>query len=141
MGQILVDHARARGYQKRGAGEPKVSLDGAAIVSATESTRMVALDEALKRLTEISPRKSDVVEMRFFGGLSVEETAAVLKVSRLTVIRDWTFARAWLLAEMNGEHVEEGSRGQLMGSGPNDPAEPIPRRDASMHVRAPAQRR
>ena len=68
---------------------------------------MVALDEAMKRLALVHPRKSDVIELRFFGGLSFEETAEVLKVSRLTVIRDWNFARAWLCAEMRGQNPEE----------------------------------
>jgi RNA polymerase sigma-70 factor, ECF subfamily len=104
MRQILVDHARAHGYEKRGGGQPIATLDEAATVSSTKSEQLVALDEALQRLASIHRRKSDVVELRFFGGLSVEETAEVLKVSRLTVIRDWNFARAWLLAEMSGKN-------------------------------------
>ena len=103
MRQILVDHARARLNKKRGAGASKLSLDGVALVSSTKSAYLLAIDEALKRLAEIHPRKADVVEMRFFGGLSAEETAEALKVSRLTVIRDWNFARAWLLAELAGK--------------------------------------
>jgi DNA-directed RNA polymerase specialized sigma24 family protein len=67
---------------------------------------MVALDEAMKRLALVHPRKNDVIELRFFGGLSFEETAEVLKVSRLTVIRDWNFARAWLFAEMRGQNPD-----------------------------------
>ena len=104
MRQILVDHARAQGYQKRGAARRVQALDEAAIVSPTRSRDLVALDDALQRLASISKRKSDVVELRFFGGLTVEETASALGVSRLTVIRDWNFARAWLLAEMSGEN-------------------------------------
>jgi len=104
MRQILVDHARAQGYRKRGGGVVKVNLDETAIVSPARSAQLVALDEAMKRLAAIHPRKSEVVELRFFGGLSVEETAAVLKVSRLTVIRDWNFARSWLLAEISGQN-------------------------------------
>src|SRR5215471_4387053 len=104
MRQILVDHARAQGYQKRGAAQRVEALDEAAVVSPTRSRELVALDDALQRLASISKRKSDVVELRFFGGLTVEETASVLGVSRLTVIRDWNFARAWLLAEMSGKN-------------------------------------
>ena len=81
-------------------------LEDVAIISVQKGPQLLALD-ALKRLSNIYPRKSDVVEMGFFGGLSVEETAEVLKVSHLTVIRDWNFARAWLLAEMAGENLDE----------------------------------
>jgi RNA polymerase sigma factor (TIGR02999 family) len=104
MRQILVDHARAQNYQKRGGAQRLEALDEAATVSPTRSRELIALDDALDRLASISRRKSDVVELRFFGGLTVEETAAALGVSRLTVIRDWNFARAWLLAEMNGKN-------------------------------------
>lgn len=107
MRQILVDHARAHGNQKRGIDKEEKKLDELAIVSPAKSARMVALDEAMKRLALVHPRKSDVIELRFFGGLSVEETAEVLKVSRLTVIRDSNFARAWLLAEMSGQNLDE----------------------------------
>ena len=104
MRQILVDYARSRGYQRRGGGALMEPLDESAIVSPSKSEQLLALEEALTRLAAIQPRKGSVVELRFFGGLSVEETAEVLGVSRLTVIRDWNFARAWLLAEMKGEH-------------------------------------
>ena len=104
MRQILVDHARAHGYQKRGGDCHIDSLDEAATLSPTRSEQFVELDEAMKRLASISKRKSDVVELRFFGGLTVEETAEALGVSRLTVIRDWNFARVWLLAEMSGKN-------------------------------------
>jgi len=108
MRQILVDHARAHGYQKRGGGRHFEPLDEAAtaIPSPDHSEQFIALDDAMRRLALISKRKSDVVELRFFGGLSVEETAEVLGVSRLTVIRDWNFARAWLYAEMSGANLE-----------------------------------
>jgi len=106
MRQILVDHARARGYQKRGGAQHLEPLDEATFASPSRSADLVALDDALQRLASISRRKSDVIECRFFGGLSVEETAEALGVSRLTVIRDWNFARAWLLAEMNGQNAE-----------------------------------
>jgi RNA polymerase sigma factor (TIGR02999 family) len=105
MRQILVDHARTHGYQKRGGNRHVETLDEAATLSPSRSERIVALDEAMKRLAFINKRKSDVVELRFFGGLTVEETAEALGVSRLTVIRDWNFARAWLLAEMNGKNL------------------------------------
>jgi len=104
MRQILVDHARAQGYQKRGGAQRVESLDETATVSPARSQQLVALDDALQRLATISRRKSDVVELRFFGGLTVEETAEALGVSRVTVIRDWNFTRAWLLAEMSGKN-------------------------------------
>jgi RNA polymerase sigma factor (TIGR02999 family) len=102
MRQILVDHARAHGYDKRGGGLKFETLDETATVSPARGDQIIALDEAMKRLASIHSRKSDVVELRFFGGLSVEETAEVLQVSRVTVIRDWNFARAWLLSEISG---------------------------------------
>jgi RNA polymerase sigma factor (TIGR02999 family) len=106
MRQILVDHARARNYQKRDAGH-KVGFEEVVIVSESKSEELVALHEALKRLSQIHARKSDVVELRFFGGLTFEEIAEVLKISRLTVIRDWNFARAWLRSELNGRVADE----------------------------------
>ncbi|MGH9142469.1 MAG: sigma-70 family RNA polymerase sigma factor [Vicinamibacterales bacterium] len=99
MRRILVDHARRRN-QKRGGGLAHVSLDDAAVISAQAPTDLVALDDALKALTVLDPRKVQVVEMRFFGGLSVAETAAVLKVSEVTVMRDWSSAKAWLYREL-----------------------------------------
>jgi RNA polymerase sigma factor (TIGR02999 family) len=113
MRQILVDHARGREYQKRGGALQKVILDDVAIVTNARSAELLALDEALTRLAALHSRKSEVVEMRFFGGLSVEEIAVVLNVSRLTVIRDWNFARAWLRAEISGENYQ-GTK--LMGA-------------------------
>jgi RNA polymerase sigma-70 factor, ECF subfamily len=104
MRQILVDHARARGYQKRGGDRRIEALDDVATMSPAHDEQFLALDEALQSLASIDKRKSDVVELRFFGGLTVEETAEALGVSRLTVIRDWNFARAWLLAEMDGKN-------------------------------------
>ncbi len=99
MRRILVDSARARNYQKRGAGAERVTLDEALVV--TEPGRdLVALDDALNVLAEIDERKSKVVEMRFFGGLTVEETAEALSVSAETVMRDWKLAKAWLLREL-----------------------------------------
>jgi RNA polymerase sigma-70 factor (ECF subfamily) len=100
MRRVLVDHARSRGYQKRGAGIRPVVLEEALAVSPERSGDLVALDEALTRLAKEDARKGKVVELRFFGGLSVEETAAVLKVSPFTVIRDWNFAKVWLHREL-----------------------------------------
>jgi len=101
MRRILVDHAR-RHNQKRGAGAQQVSLDEAAAVSGGRTTDLVALDDALIALARLDPRKVQVVEMRFFGGLNVEETAEVLKVSPVTVMRDWSTAKAWLYRELTG---------------------------------------
>ena len=101
MRRILVDHAR-RHNLKRGGGVQHVSLDEAAVVGGDQETDMVGLDDAMNALARIDPRKVQVVEMRFFGGLSVEETAEVLKVSTVTVKRDWRAARAWLYRELGG---------------------------------------
>ena len=96
MRRILVDHARSRISAKRGGAAPRVPLEEAMIVSEERAADVVALDDALKSLMEIDPRKSQIVELRFFGGLSIEETAQVLNVSPGTVMRDWTLAKAWL---------------------------------------------
>jgi RNA polymerase sigma factor (TIGR02999 family) len=101
MRRILVDYARSRRYAKRGGGVPAMSLDEALIVSDERSAEVVALDETLARLAEFDPRKGQIVEFRFFGGLSIEETAEVLAVSPGTVMRDWTLAKAWLRREMS----------------------------------------
>lgn len=100
MRRILVDEARKRNSAKRGGGAIQVSLIEATNVSQEQAANVVALDEALKTLESVDYRQSEVVELRFFGGLSIEETAEVLKVSPGTVMRDWTFARAWLRNEM-----------------------------------------
>ena len=100
MRRILVDFARSRRYGKRGGGVPALVLDEAALISSEKSTDLVALDEALASLSQLDARQSRVVELRFFGGLTVEETAEVLKVSAGTVRRDWSLARAWLRREM-----------------------------------------
>jgi RNA polymerase sigma factor (TIGR02999 family) len=100
MRRILVDFARSKGYQKRGGGAQKVTLDEALIVSEDARHDLVAIDDALNALAVVDPRKAQVVEMRFFGGLSVEETAEALKVSVDTVMRDWKLAKAWLLREL-----------------------------------------
>jgi len=96
MRRILVDYARSRGYAKRGGDARQVSLDEVVIVSEERTAEVVALDDALKGLAEFDLRKSKIVELRFFGGLSIEETAEVLAVSPGTVMRDWTLAKAWL---------------------------------------------
>ena len=101
MRRILVEHAR-RHNLKRGGGVPHVSLDDAALVGGHRAADMVALDDAMNALAQLDPRKAQVVEMRFFGGLSVEETADVLNVSAATVMRDWGSARAWLYRELAG---------------------------------------
>jgi RNA polymerase sigma factor (TIGR02999 family) len=101
MRQILVDFARSRHRQKRGGGLEPVSLDEALVLSDEREPDLVALDEALKALAAIDKQKSQVVELRFFGGLSVEETAGVLKVSAEKIRRDWNLARTWLYREMS----------------------------------------
>jgi len=100
MRRILVDFARTRGYQKRGGNLQRVSFDEALVIAHVPSEDLVKLDDALKALAEIDPRKAQVVELRYFGGLSVEETAEVLKVASITVIRDWNMAKLWLFKEM-----------------------------------------
>ncbi len=101
--RVLTDFARSRGYLKRGGDSPCMALDGALLVSGEPPASLVALDEGLNALAAFDLRKSEVVELRFFGGLSVEETAAVPRVSPETVKRDWKLARVWLLEEMTGE--------------------------------------
>lgn len=103
MRRILVDHARGKQAHKRGGDVVKVSFDEALVVSNDSADDFVALDEALESLAELSPRKSRVIELRFFGGLTIEETASVLDISADTVMRDWRLARAWLQREMRDE--------------------------------------
>jgi RNA polymerase sigma factor (TIGR02999 family) len=100
MRRILTDLFRSDQYLKRGGGAQRVSLDTSALVSAEAHRDLLGIDEALHRLAEFDDRKSQVVELRFFGGLSVKETAEVLKVSPETVMRDWRLAKAWLLGEL-----------------------------------------
>ena len=102
MRQILVNHARSRLADKRGNGQVMVSLDDVQPAVHQEAAEVVALHEALERLEDVDARKSRVIEMRYFGGLSIEETAEALGVSVITVNRDWRLARTWLLREMNG---------------------------------------
>lgn len=106
MRRILIDFARARRYQKRGGGAPKVVFDEALLPAPERSTDFIALDAALNALAEVDKRKSQVVELRFFGGLSVKETADVLKVSSETVMRDWKLAKVWLLRELGGGRAD-----------------------------------
>jgi RNA polymerase sigma factor (TIGR02999 family) len=101
MRRILVDHARRRNL-KRGGDLKRVSLEDTAVLGGSPRADLVALDDAMKQLAKLDPRKEQVVEMRFFGGLSVEETAEVLKISPVTVMRDWSTARAWLYRELLG---------------------------------------
>jgi RNA polymerase sigma factor (TIGR02999 family) len=102
MRRVLVDHARARGFRKRGGGARRVTLDEGLIASPEPALDLVALDRALEALAADDVRKSRVIELRFFGGLSVEETAEVLHVSPQTIKRDWRLAKLWLLRELDG---------------------------------------
>lgn len=108
MRRILVDFARDRQYLKRGGGAVQVSLAEAGALTVERSHDLLALDEALTALTDLDPRKGQMVEMRFFGGLTVEEVAEVLKVSEKTVIRDWRLAKVWLLRELERGAGSEG---------------------------------
>ena len=102
MRRILIDHARRYDYSKRGGGAQRISLDAAALVAKERGRALLMLDEALNSLAKIDPRRSHVVELRYFGGLSNEEIAGVLKISENTVTRDWNLARAWLYQELSG---------------------------------------
>jgi RNA polymerase sigma factor (TIGR02999 family) len=108
MRRILVDFARSREYLKRGAGIRSVRLDDAPEVGLKRDPDLVALNDALETLFKMDPRKEQVVEMRFFGGLSIEESALVLKVSPETVRRDWRLAKVWLLRELSAEERDAG---------------------------------
>jgi len=103
MRRILTDFARSRGYQKRSGKMNRVTFTEALWVAPQADTDLAALDAAMKKLAAVDERKSRVVEMRFFGGLTVQESAEVLKISQDTVMRDWKFAKVWLLRELNGE--------------------------------------
>lgn len=102
MRRILIDHARRHQYAKRGGGAQQVSLDESAIVALEDLSEILRLDEALQSLAELDPRRSRVVELRYFGGLNNEEIAGVLNISENTVIRDWNMARAWLYRQLSG---------------------------------------
>lgn len=107
MRRIMVDHARERCSLKRGGGALRVTLDDAALVTGKRSEELLALDEALERLTAQDPRKSRIVELRYFGGLTEEETAAFLKLSDRTVRREWRMARTWLYRALSGKEHDE----------------------------------
>jgi len=102
MRRILIDFARSRRYQKRGGAAPRVNFDESLVITSEPDTNLLALDDALKRLSLVDARKSRVVELRFFGGLGIKETAEVLKVSADTVMRDWKLAKVWLLRDLRG---------------------------------------
>jgi RNA polymerase sigma factor (TIGR02999 family) len=106
--RILVDHARNRRYAKRGGGAMQIPLDEALVGARAEGVEVLALNEALTSLSMVDPRKGRVVELRYFGGLSVEETAEILRISPETAKRDWKMAKAWLLRELSGRRREVG---------------------------------
>jgi len=105
MRHILVDHARTRNYAKRGGGALKLPLDEAAALTEQRAGQLIALDDALRDLAELDGRKSQIVELRFFGGLSLEETAEVMKISPSTVQREWRAAKAWLHHTMTDQSI------------------------------------
>jgi RNA polymerase sigma-70 factor, ECF subfamily len=107
--RILVDHERNRGYAKRGGGAVQISLDEGAVAAGTSKVDTLALDEALASLSEFDPRKGRVVELRYFGGLSVAETAQVLEIAPETAKRDWKMAKAWLFGELTGQRDRTSS--------------------------------
>ena len=122
MRQILVDYARKHGATKRGANYMTVSLDEPVAAPRDRDLKLIMLDEALNRLASRDPRQSRIVEMRFFGGLSIDESSEVLNVSPATVKREWTVARAWLYremarAEMNASQPHRGAKGQIPANG------------------------
>lgn len=108
MRHVLIDHARAHARDKRGRGALHVSLDEAAVMSVEGASELVALDEALRELEELDPQKGKVVELRYFAGLSIEETAEVLNISPTTVRREWRRAKAWLYRALAGGEADEG---------------------------------
>jgi RNA polymerase sigma-70 factor, ECF subfamily len=118
MRQVLVDHARSRGYRKRGGAGLRVPLDHAPLITPEPELDVLAVDRALEAFAKVDPRKSQVVELRFFGGLSVEETAEVLGISVETVKRDWRVAKLWLSRELERKAPRQSSgRAPRQGSG------------------------
>ena len=101
MRHILIDHARRHRYAKRGGGARNVPLDEVMIVNEKRAEELVSLDDAMTELAKLDPRKSQIIELRFFGGLTIEETAEAMKISPITVTREWRLAKAWLRREMN----------------------------------------
>ena len=114
MRHLLVDHARHRRRLKRGAGNHRVALDDALVVEEKPALGLIALDEALERLSVVHPRKAQVVELRYFGGLSIADVADLLKISSATVKRDWEVARTWLQLEVQGD----GARARIRDPDP-----------------------
>jgi RNA polymerase sigma factor (TIGR02999 family) len=108
MRQVLVDHARSRAYRKRGGGGKRVPLENAPLITPGPEVDVLAVDRALEAFAKVDPRKSQVVELRFFGGLSAEETADVLGISVETVKRDWRVAKLWLARELEGKAPRQG---------------------------------
>ena len=106
MRRIMIDHARQRQALKRGGAAVKVTLDESLVAAETRAVELLALDEALEKLAAFDPRKAEVVEMRYFGGLTMEEIAEVQKIHVNTVARDWRIARAWLFAALSGEKAD-----------------------------------
>ena len=102
MRQVLIDHARTRHYEKRGGKAKRISLEEAAIISDERAEELIVLDRALLELEKIDPRQSQIVELRYFGGLTLAETGAFLKISTDTVTRDWNVAKAWLYRQIHG---------------------------------------
>ena len=109
MRHILVDHARKYQSEKRGAGLQKIALDDVAVANQERASELIALDEALDALAALDPRQSQIVELRFFGGLTVEETAEVMKLAPITVMREWRLAKAWLRDAIAGGHDRESA--------------------------------
>lgn len=107
MRRIMVDHARERRALKRGGGALKISLDEAALVTERRSEELLALDEALEKLAALDRQKSQIVELRYFGGLTIEETAAFLNISHRSVEREWTMAKAWLYRALSGNESDD----------------------------------
>lgn len=125
MRRILTDFARSRNYQKRGAGAVQVSFDEAFIVAPEKDGDIMALDEALTEFAVLYPRQSQVVELRFFGGLEVKETAEALKISPETVKRDWRFAKAWLRRALSAETIGDA------GTDPDEAVNGEPRKESA----------
>jgi len=114
MRRILIDHARGYLRDKRGGGQKPVPIDEALVFAPEQSMELVKIDQALEQLTKLDPRQAKIVELRFFGGLTVEQTADVLGISEKTVKRDWSMAKAWLRGELKASHGD--TTGQLGGS-------------------------
>jgi len=110
MRRILIDHARGTLREKRGTGEKPVPLEEALVFAPEQSTELIKLDEALERLSKIDPRQGRIVELRFFGGLTVEETAEAMGISPKTVKRDWSVAKAWLHGDLKSYHDVDAGR-------------------------------